>query len=89
MSCAYRIEESARDDLRKLGPAVAAEIKDYLETRIKVAANPELFGKPLGGAKYVLWRYRVRHYRLVCRLEKRVLIVIAVAVGRRSNAYDD
>jgi mRNA-degrading endonuclease RelE of RelBE toxin-antitoxin system len=35
-----------------------------------------------------LWRYRVRDYRLVCHLEKKVLIVVVVAVGHRTNSSD-
>jgi mRNA interferase RelE/StbE len=88
VSWAYRIEETARDDLRRLGPSVAAQVREYLETRIKGAANPEQFGKPLRGSKHGLWRYRVRDYRLVCRLEKKVLIVVVVAVGHRTTVYD-
>jgi len=43
-----------------------------------------LRGEPKG-----FWRYRVRDYRVLCRLEKQVLIVVVVAVGHRSDIYDD
>lgn len=89
MSWEYRLEESALADLRELGPSVAAQIKAYLDTRIKGATNPEQFGKPLRRSKHGLWRYRVRDYRLLCRLEKKVLIVVVIAVGHRSTIYDD
>jgi len=89
VSWEYRLEESALADLRGLGPSGAAQIKDYLETRIKGATNPEQFGQPLRGSKHGLWRYRVRGYRLLCRLEKEVLIVVGVAVGHRSTVYGD
>jgi mRNA interferase RelE/StbE len=84
----YRIEESAKLDLRNLGPSAASEIQAFLEERIKGATNPEQFGKPLRGDKKGFWRYRVRDYRVICRLEKSVLIVIVVAVGHRSKIYD-
>lgn len=89
MSWAYEISPEAVGHLRDLGPSAAAEIKAYLETRIKGSANPEQFGKPLRGSKHGLWRYRVRDYRLLCRLEKKVLIVIVVAVGHRSAVYGE
>lgn len=89
MSWEYRLEESAKADLRDLGPSVAAQIKTFLDTRIKGSANPEQFGKPLRRSKHGLWRYRVRDYRLLCRLEKKVLIVVVIAVGHRSSVYDD
>lgn len=89
MSWEYRFEESAKADLRRLGPSVAAEIVRFIETRLKGAANPEQFGKPLRGELMGFWRYRVRDYRLLCRLEKKVLVVVVVAVGHRSTVYGD
>jgi mRNA interferase RelE/StbE len=85
----YEFEDDAKRELRDLGPSAASEIVAYLDTRIKGAANPEQFGKALRGSKHGLWRYRVRDYRLLCRLEKKVLIVVVIAVGHRSTVYDD
>lgn len=74
--------------MRDLGPSAAAEIRKYLDTRLMGVANPEQFGKPLRASKYGLWRYRFRDYRIICRLEKRILLVVVVAVGHRSTIYD-
>lgn len=89
MSWAYEITPEAAAHLRDLGPSAAAEIRKYLDTRIKGAADPAQFGKPLRGELKGFWRYRVRDYRLLCRLEKKVLIVVVVAVGHRSTVYGD
>ena len=89
MSWDYRLEESARKDIYDLGPSVAALIREFLNTRVRGASDPEQFGKPLRGSKHGLWRYRVRDYRILCRLEKSVLIVVVVAVGHRSSVYED
>lgn len=89
MAWTYKIHEDAVRQLNGLGPAVRAEIVDWLERRIHGAADPTRFGKPLRRSKHGLWRYRVRDYRLICRLENRVLIVVVVAVGHRSGVYDD
>jgi mRNA interferase RelE/StbE len=89
LSWDYKIHEDANRELDNLGPAARAEITAWLEKRIRGAANPEQFGKPLRGSKHGLWRYRVRDYRLVCRLEKKILIVVVVAVGHRSTVYED
>jgi mRNA interferase RelE/StbE len=85
----YRIEEAAKRELRDLGPAAASEIIDYLDTRIKGTTDPAQFGQPLRSSKHGLWRYRVRDYRLLCRLEKGILSVVVIAVGHRSKIYDD
>lgn len=89
MSWAYEIAPEAARQLRDLGPSAAAEIKKFLDGRIKGAADPEQFGKPLRGELKGFWRYRVRDYRILCRLEKSVLIVVVVAVGHRSSVYED
>lgn len=89
MSWDYLLEDDAKRELRDLGPSAAAVIRDFLDTRIRGSANPEQFGKPLRGELKGLWRYRVRDYRLLCRLEKNILIVVVVAVGHRSTVYGD
>ena len=88
MSWDYRIEPTAQRHLRDLGPAAALVIRGYLDQRIRGATDPAAFGKPLRGSKHGLWRYRVQDYRLICRLENSVLIVVVVAVGHRSSVYE-
>jgi mRNA interferase RelE/StbE len=80
----YRIEADA---LRDLGPAATKEIRRYLDDRIRGATDPTTFGKPLRGDQHGYWRYRVRHWRILCRLENSVLIVVVVAVGHRFTVY--
>lgn len=89
MSWTYQVHEDADRDLDDLGPAARFEITAWLEKRIKGAVHPEQFGKPMRGSEHGLWRYRVRDYRILCRLEKSVLIVVVVAVGHRSSVYED
>ena len=88
MSWGYEITPEAARQLRELGPSAAAEIKRFLETRVKGTADPEQFGKPLRGEKHGFWRYRVRDWRILCRLENQVMIVVIVSVGHRSEVYD-
>jgi mRNA interferase RelE/StbE len=84
----YRIDPAAERDLRRLGPSVAVEIRRFLDTRIRGTADPRAFGKPLRGDRKGYWRYRVRDWRVLCRIEDRILIVVVVALGHRSNIYD-
>jgi mRNA interferase RelE/StbE len=85
----YRLEETVRQHLRDLGPSAAAEIRRFLDDRIRGAADAEQFGKPLRGELKGFWRYRVRDYRLLCKLQKKILIVVVVAVGHRATVYAD
>ena len=88
MSWEYEITEEAQQQLRELGKSVAGEVKQFLETRTKGCADPMQFGKPLRGNKHGFLRYRVRDWRILCRIENKVMIVVVVAVGHRSTAYD-
>jgi mRNA interferase RelE/StbE len=82
-------DEGAVSDLKKLDPQAQREILDYMEKRIAKAEDPRSFGKPLRHTKFGLWRYRVRDYRIICRLQQAKLVVLVVAIGHRSTVYDD
>jgi mRNA interferase RelE/StbE len=81
-------DEQAEHDLARLDPFIQREIKRYLLTRIAPAIDPREFGHALTGNLSGLWRYRVRDFRIVCRIENDKLIVLVVAVGHRSTIYD-
>jgi mRNA interferase RelE/StbE len=88
VSWGFEFEPGAIRDLKKLGPAAARKIRAYLDNRIKDAADPRAFGKPLKGDKHGLWRYRVEDYRILARIEDRRLIVTVVTVGHRRDVYE-
>lgn len=89
MSWDYRVEETAARQLRALGPSAAAEILRFLDQRVRGRTDPTQIGKPLRGDKKGFWRYRVRDWRILCRLENGLLIVVVVAIGHRSTIYDE
>jgi mRNA interferase RelE/StbE len=87
----WRIEwdDRARKELRKLDFSIQKEILNYLQTRIVKLQNPRLLGQSLSANKAGLWRYRVRNYRLICKIEDHKLIVFVVGVGHRKEVYED
>ena len=89
MKWEYKIDPGAVRDLRAAGPSVAREIRAFLDKRILGTSDPRQFGKPLSGTKHGLWRYRVRDYRIVCRIEDSVVTVVVVAMGHRSTVYGE
>lgn len=89
MLWAYEFTAEAQRQLRDLGPSAAADIKHFIDKRIKGAAAPTAFGKALRGDLKGFWRYRVKDYRILCRLEAQRVVVIVVAVGHRSKTYDE
>jgi mRNA interferase RelE/StbE len=78
----------ALKQLKKLSRPVQAEVLDYMDKRIAIAANPRDFGKSLRHDRFGLWRYRVRDYRIICELNDKVPVVTVLAVGHRSTIYD-
>jgi len=70
-----------------LGPEAQREILRFLRERIATDEDPTRFGKPLRGNLQGIWRYRLQHWRILCRIEKDRLTVLVVAVGDRKNIY--
>ncbi len=87
MSWAYRFEERALKELRKLGKQAQREIIDYLDERIAGKQDPRRFGKGLKSDLAGLWRYRVGDYRILCQIRNGELLVLVVAVGHRRDIY--
>lgn len=86
----WRVEwdDRARKELRKLDNPVQKEILNYLRARIVESKNPRLFGHNLSRNKAGLWRYRVGNYRLICRIDDDILVVLIVGVGHRKEVYE-
>ncbi len=87
MNWAYRFDERALKELKKLGHPAQREILDYLDSRIAADADPRRFGKGLKADLAGLWRYRVGDYRILCQIKDKELLVLVVAVGHRRNIY--
>jgi mRNA interferase RelE/StbE len=81
-------DDRARRELRKLAPETQKAILGYLRERIAGAADPRRYGKPLRLNLAGLWRYRVGDYRLVCRFEENLLVVLVLKIGHRREVYD-
>lgn len=81
-------DERAIKDAKKLSVQARQEIISYLKKRIATKEDPRRFGKPLSGDKAGLWRYRVRDYRIICRIENERVTVLVLGVGHRKEVYD-
>jgi mRNA interferase RelE/StbE len=88
MSWAYRFDERALKELRKLGKQAQREIIAYLDERIAGKDDPRRFGKGLKADLAGLWRFRVGDYRILCQIKNGELLVLVVAVGHRRDIYE-
>jgi mRNA interferase RelE/StbE len=86
---AYRFEQEALRDLRRLDFAAQKRVVRYLDTRVAGKEDPRRFGKPLRGDKHGLWRWRVGDYRIIGQVDGEKIIVLIVRVAHRSTVYDD
>ena len=60
----------------------------FLEERInKKGRNPTSFGESLTGNLAGLWRYKVGDYRLICDIQKDILVVLILEADHRKQVY--
>lgn len=86
---AWKVEYAspARRALRKLDRQAAKRIVDFLDYRIAGGENPRALGETLAESLSGLWRYRVGDYRIVCDIQDRNLVILAVEIGHRREIY--
>lgn len=88
MAWKIKFDRDVEKDLRKIDRSAQKKILSYLRNKIACSANPRQIGKPLKGKLSNLWRYRVDHYRIICRIEDKELTLLVVRIGHRKNVYD-
>lgn len=88
MAWKINFTEFAAKQLKKLNKTVSKELIDYLKEKVSKAEDPTSFGKPLRRDKFGLWRYRVRDYRIICKIYNDELTVLVIRLGHRKDIYD-
>ena len=87
MNSVWKIEfdPRARAEFTKLDKAIQRRIVKYLA---RLQSNPRLHGGALQGDTLGdYWKYRVGDYRLIADIRDKVLTVLIVAIGHRSDVY--
>ena len=87
MAWQIEITRTAEKQIKKLDPASQQSIVRFLRDRLKPAADPRQWGKPLHGDKRGLWRYRVADYRLICDIQDEKITILVLRVGHRKDVY--
>jgi len=88
MAWTVELSGTAERDLRRLDAQQSRRILMFLHQRVAKAENPRNWGKALHGSRFgELWRYRVGHYRLICKIEDDRLAVLVIRVGHRKEIY--
>lgn len=87
---AWRIEfdAAARKELGRLDPQTARRILRFLKEGVAPGTDPRSQGLALKGERSgEFWKYRVRDYRVIARIEDQRLVILVVRVGHRSAVY--
>jgi mRNA interferase RelE/StbE len=85
----YSIQYSKRFDkeIHKIDKVYAIKILEFLKQQIDNCSNPRFVGKPLKGNKKGLWRYRIGDYRIICDIQDKECIVLALEPAHRKDIY--
>lgn len=83
------ISEEAGRFLKKTDKHVAKMIEGWIDKNLVGCDDPFAKGKPLVANKSGLWRYRVQDWRIVCKIDDGVLVIIIIKIGHRRDVYED
>jgi len=79
----------AEKQFYKLDKYSQKKIQNYLNERILKLNHPKESGKALSNNKKGLWRYRLDKFRIICKLEEDILLILVVSIAKRDVVYDD
>ena len=88
MPWTIKFSEFSEKQIKKLDQSAAKKIIRYLKERVAPQKDPRLFGKPLLHDKSGLWRYRVDHYRIICKIQDKEVVVLILRIGHRKDIYE-
>ncbi len=87
---AWKVELSVEADreLSKLDAPQRTRILKFLGERVAKLDDPRSLGQALHGSRLgEFWKYRVGPYRLICKIEDNLLIVLVLRIGHRREIY--
>ena len=71
--------------LRSLRP----ETKRYIRASFEEIRKDPWIGKPLRDELAGLYSFRARRFRIVYRIERRIITVVVVGIGPRKSIYEE
>jgi mRNA interferase RelE/StbE len=89
LAWSIELTATAEKQLKKLDRKWQGIILDYMEDEIAVLTDPRSRGKGLVGDRKGIWRYRVGDYRILCQIMDAELVIVAVTIRHRKDAYGD
>lgn len=88
MAWSIELLPAAARELGKLDPPAARRILSFLADRLAPAKDPRSLGAALKGSRLgEFWKYRVRDYRIIAKIEDRILRILVIRVADRKESY--
>ena len=88
MTWCLEFSKRADKQLSKMDPGVRRVIVAWLLKHVDGCEDPRAHGKGLTANLSGKWRYRIGDYRVLCEIRDNDLVVLAIEVGRRREAYE-
>lgn len=85
----YSVKTTPRFDkeFKKLDRYTQRILKAWIERYLVGCEDPRAHGKGLTANRSGQWRYRIGDYRLICEIKEQELVILALSVGHRKEAY--
>lgn len=74
-------------EFKKLDKYTQRMILAWIEKNLENCEDPRVHGKGLSANRRGQWRYRIGDYRLICKIEDKELVILALSVGHRREIY--
>lgn len=87
MTFHVRTTASFDKSMKHLDKYTQLMILSWIQKNLEGCENPRVRGKGLTANRSGQWRYRIGDYRLICHIDDSELIILALAVGHRSEIY--
>ncbi len=81
------LTDIAERSLLKLDKPVRERILTFLKERVESSEDPKVIAEPLTGEFRGLWRFRVGDYRIICDIQREILLVLVLQIGHRKEVY--
>lgn len=85
----YDVEltERFKKEFRKLDKYTQKIIRAWINKHLMDCEDPHVLGKALTANLKGQWRYRIGDYRLICFIDDKKLVILALTVGHRKDIY--
>lgn len=88
MKYELKISDKAKKQLKKIDKIYSEKILKWINKNLKDTDNPYLYGKPLKGNLSEYWRYRVGIYRILAKIDDKVIKIFILEIDHRKEIYD-